>query len=908
MPKARDLSNIVSQNGILADGTIQYSEITGAPPVLKCSSIVYPGDDLAADPVGGQTITINGTGFEATPTVYVSGVLASSVTFVSSTQIRFVSPARAAGTYDIYVVNPGGATAIFVMGISYSGTPTWTTAAGSLGSVAENFSIQLQATSNSTVSYSLAAGSSLPSGVTLSSSGLLTGTVSTEQTFSFSVVATDLENQDTQRSFQVTVALGDPFFRFNTLLITGNGTNASNNNTFLDSSANNFTVTRNGNTSQGTFTPYGSNWSNYFDGSSHLSMPTNTAFSLGTGAFTVEAWAYIPTGNGGANRIVGLGVGASGSAPHYTAWALQTTTISSLYPTAEVSWYRFDGNETVYTTNGGAFIVGKWNHLVVTRNSSNNLAIFVNGTRALSTTSSVNYNAVNSDDLFIGRTTSGGGTPNLTTGYISNVRVVKGTAVYDPTQTTITVPTAPLTAITNTSLLTCQSNRFRDNSSNNFTITANGSPSVQRSSPFNPTDAYSAATIGGSAYFDGTGDYLGVNAGAALQLNDVDFTIEGWVYISGSQTSQGMINCNPHATIGISLNRTGLGDTHVFIGNGSNWLAVPTINSNNSGNNLRFNSWNHVALVRNGSNLVLYHNGTSAGTTTVLPSGMNGTAYIGCVFTGTPSEFLIGNLSNFRIVKGVAVYTGAFTPPTAAISLSGAASAAAYPSTTNVNTTFSASNTSLLLNFTNGGIIDNAMINNLETVGAAQINTSIVKYGSGSVFLGSSNGWLQSPSKDTLNFGSSNFTVELFAYIPAAAVGKAMRWIYSNVSGGASVDFGINNDYIGNSSTLFIVAGAGTSFTATYSGSIVDKWIHLAVVRNGTTIRLYIDGVSIGQATNAGIQGTSNIVNTYIGGDSALPAQGYSVFHGYMDDIRISRGVARYTANFTPPTSAHKIR
>ncbi len=52
----------------------------------------------------------------------------------------------------------------------------------------------------------------------------------------------------------------DPYFDYVTLLLHGNGTNGAQNNTFLDSSTNNFTITRNGNTTQGTFAPYGSNW------------------------------------------------------------------------------------------------------------------------------------------------------------------------------------------------------------------------------------------------------------------------------------------------------------------------------------------------------------------------------------------------------------------------------------------------------------------------------------------------------------------------------------------------------------------------------------------------------------------------------------------------------------------------
>ena len=60
--------------------------------------------------------------------------------------------------------------------------------------------------------------------------------------------------------------IADTYFNYTTVLLSGDGTNNATNATFVDSSTNNFAITRNGNTTQGTFSPYGANWSNYFDG------------------------------------------------------------------------------------------------------------------------------------------------------------------------------------------------------------------------------------------------------------------------------------------------------------------------------------------------------------------------------------------------------------------------------------------------------------------------------------------------------------------------------------------------------------------------------------------------------------------------------------------------------------------
>ena len=87
----------------------------------------------------------------------------------------------------------------------------------------------------------------------------------------------------------------DTYFNLVTLLLPGNGTNGAQNNTFVDSSTNNFTVTRAGNTTQGTFSPFSqTGWSNYFDGSGdRLQVADNDVLDGFTGDFTIEFWVYF---------------------------------------------------------------------------------------------------------------------------------------------------------------------------------------------------------------------------------------------------------------------------------------------------------------------------------------------------------------------------------------------------------------------------------------------------------------------------------------------------------------------------------------------------------------------------------------------------------------------------------------
>ena len=176
----------------------------------RIASISYGGDDTAADPAGGQTVSLNGSGFVAGATVYINGSIVSVSAVMSSSLITIIAPAKTAGNYSLMLVNADGAGATFVPGIQYSGTPTWTTTAGSLATVYETDAISntLAATSDSTVSYSLASGT-LPTGVTLNTStGLVSGTaeaVSGATTYNFTINAKDGENQDTTRNFSYTV-------------------------------------------------------------------------------------------------------------------------------------------------------------------------------------------------------------------------------------------------------------------------------------------------------------------------------------------------------------------------------------------------------------------------------------------------------------------------------------------------------------------------------------------------------------------------------------------------------------------------------------------------------------------------------------------------------------------------------
>lgn len=192
-------------------------------------------DDTAISLDGGY-IKIIGTGFEEGIQLLINNVPATSVALISSTQLNVQLPARTAGTYDVYLVNQNGGVAISVSGITYSALPNWVTGS-TLTESRPDVPISIQLVATSATLFTVAAGSTLPAGLALSSSGLLSGTVTgitVSTVYSFSIIATDLELQDSPRTFSITIkpvniALGlahftTPFVAAYALTPTGFGT------------------------------------------------------------------------------------------------------------------------------------------------------------------------------------------------------------------------------------------------------------------------------------------------------------------------------------------------------------------------------------------------------------------------------------------------------------------------------------------------------------------------------------------------------------------------------------------------------------------------------------------------------------------------------------------------------------
>jgi hypothetical protein len=422
-----------------------------------------------------------------------------------------------------------------------------------------------------------------------------------------------------------------------------------------------------------------------------------------------------------------------------------------------------------------------------------------------------------------------------------------------------------------------QNNTFLDSSTNNFTITRNGNTTQGTFSPFPPASgtAYSAAANGGSGSFDGSGDFLTLATNAALDMGTGNFTVEMWVYSTDASVDTQnrrffATDANGAASIQIGHVTTTTGVAQ-YCDNGTLGTVI-------TGTTNILNQWAHIAAVRSSGTVTLYVNGVSEGTP-ATDTGNKGSASFTIGKYPGASGHMKGFMGSLRVVKGTAVYTANFTPPTAPLT--------------------AISGTSLLLNFTNAGVLDATAKNDLETVGNAQISTAQSKWNGASIVFDGTGDWLRIPTSPNLDMGTGDLTIEGWFYL-TATVAVDYRMIVSDATNG--------NNYVairsGGTGGQLEINVNGTSFRLNLNNSVtINTWFYLAVTRYNGTWYGFVNGASLGSNASAAAfnLGNGGMFVGRFGGATAYE------WPGYMDDLRITKGVARYTANFTAPTAAFPL-
>jgi len=635
-------------------------------------------------------------------------------------------------------------------------------------------------------------------------------------------------------------------------------------------------------------------WSFPVTRDAYFSSPNNTLFNFGTGDFTVEWWMYLVTAWASIPSSPGIVGQKQNDASN--GWVIYRNTASN---TTKISARLVGTNDYPTTTTPSTAV---WQHWALVRNGSV-LTWYCNG--AVDTTyTGFSRDISDTGGLFyVGYADTWNGV--FGQGLISNLRVVKGTAVY----TSAFVPqTSPLTAIPNTSILLntgrlSDAYTFNDSSPNNLPLTMTGTVTVNSSNPFasivqhrlandgttgvlNSFDEVSLAS--GSLRFNGVDQYLSVPS-TGLALSGNQFTIECWIYLTGyslgytANYSSDIFSTTSTSAAsgggsGLQFGIRGTASTYtgfqLYAGSGA-------INDATSTYSFQLTTWYHVALTRaTGGVFVFYVNGVNVGTFTDTSTWTDNTPYgIGRNNQSGYEYYFPGYISNFRIVIAAPVYTSNFTPPVLGLA--------------------AIANTSLLLPVLDSTSYITDSSGNNRTI----TNPTVVQFDTNSPFTGlplqntvgslNFNGtsrYLTVPDSASQRVGTSSFTIEAWIYYTTSDTNP----IYSK---GADATEGI---YFGvqNSTNLVTFQSAGTSLILSSTAVVINQWTHIAVSRNGTSLRLFINGNLESTVTNS-----TNFSQTADGRIGRGRSTSTNYFWGRMSNFRLVIGTAVYTASFTPSSS-----
>lgn len=642
----------------------------------------------------------------------------------------------------------------------------------------------------------------------------------------------------------------EPYFTSTSLLLKADGQNGDTNSVILDSSPIGRAVSIiNGSAGQGSFTPFTrpeGEWSVNFNGtSSYLKFPVST--TIGAGDYTIEFWIKAPLQN---DKFL-LDMRGFNNMHITTGGYASTVGILRVYA---------GGN----TTHSSAVITtGEWVHCAIVRTGGSVLKLYVNGTLSATGSDTSVYGTVNTE-IWVGQNSLGS---NYLAGSISNLRISRN-AVYT---SNFTRPSAPLSSTAQTVLLGCNSNGFMDVANNTF-ATVVGGPAVKTDNPFLITTQYNPATMGGGCSMSSAG-FLSVPNHADFQFGTQEYTVDFWVYpyaltnaqLVGLWSGQSPAGQSWTVYLGADGTVTHVVDPNDFTVNTSTIKLVP-------------NAWYHIAATRTGDTFRLFINGKMQGTGTTSP-GFNMSAGWRPLEIGTLGDFphhLNGVISNVRIIKGQSLYSADFAVPTA-------------PTT-------STANTKLLLNFTNGKVLDSVMTSNVALQGGMSVTTASAKPGqSSSLYFDGVNDFVTTPNGSQFDFSAgAPFTIEMWINY----TGGANRGLIGSRQNGQVQGWGLYIDGNGKFKFAGLLPGYSWINMDIHPATIATgTWTHIALVKDSTGYTGYVNGVAGTKFAVA--NGLQYLVHEQVI-LGAVGSGGEAPYKGYIDDVRITNGIARYNGNFTP--------
>lgn len=439
--------------------------------------------------------------------------------------------------------------------------------------------------------------------------------------------------------------------------------------------------------------------------------------------------------------------------------------------------------------------------------------------------------------------------------------------------------------------------------------------------------------FGGSSLYIPSGSYLTGPISNDFVFDTDDFTIEFWYYHQNSATSNCAILCNKSAAGTAGWHIDAYADALMF--SAANGTITTGLASG-----VPQNVWTHYAFVRSGSTLrtfkngIIVHTNSSAGALNITELT---TLYVGKLAWSAAT--FVGYIDELRITKGIARYTANFLVEIAPFARGRGQITGSVKDITNVaaaryvNAYSRRTGALLASNFTcEADPYYQTVVAHLHFDGVNQ-SSNIVD----SSYLAASPIAYENMrlSTDTSKFGGSSLRFPGVNNTDYVWIGTNNQ--YSILGGPSTLEFQINLTTYNTSGGRIIAAGGGTAgwnsttgihwllqvvetglafywwTTGTSNGSItipivLGVWTHVAFSYNGTTLFAFIDGVLY--SSTAITPGIPSSVPTLTLGLIYGDVAGVStyVFNGYLDELRISKGVCRYTTSFTPPNYRHPDR
>ena len=419
-------------------------------------------------------------------------------------------------------------------------------------------------------------------------------------------------------------------------------------------------------------------------------------------------------------------------------------------------------------------------------------------------------------------------------------------------------------------------------------------------------DDNSAVALGrklgpGGGIFDG-GDDLSVADSDDWAFGTGDFTIDLWVNYSTLPSAGAQALLSDWSTNGVNsawlfYHPSGTALNFYYTTDGA---TVKTKSFNWGPSNV--DTWYHLALVRNGGNLYLFVNGTEISHFTDLGSdSIYNTTASWPLYIGAYQQAVLGfkgRMDEVRISKGIARWTSNFTPSTTEYAADSYTKLLLHMNGESGTTTFndSASTPKTVTRH------DTAYQYKVSATGNAAISTAQKKFGSGAGSFDGSGDSLTIPNLGDWTFGSGNFTIDFWVRFNSVSSIQTVLAKRGNASTYGPFVFLYNTS---GSALKLYSSSSGSSWNISNGVDILTSpttgtWYHIAVVRNGSSIKGYANGTKTLDITSS-----ANLIDDGYGLSVGMELDSNFPFNGYLDDLRISKGVARWTADFTPPTAEY---